>query len=162
MKRRTALTLAAAALAETACNPAPEPPKQAALTVTPPVAKYRDKSQENRAHALALTVLLFRPQFQAALLADNPASPTYGGGGYPKHPFKKIKEKKIYLNMLNKFQGDAGGMKTKVRAASIAMMDLANYALAGIEDPYTDPDQCPCVEYDAANPGCAEVDPLLG
>lgn len=148
MNRRHVLGLAAAAAVTTGCTEKAAAVKPADVPLT----------VRKRMRALALTLLLTSKKLRAEFVAQNPASPTYGGG-VANHPFDAFKnnitDQGVFHDMLVWVLANPGTANTNLDQIGSSMRPLAQ--AAGVTD-YTPP-ECPCQSSEYAD--CPPVDPLL-
>jgi hypothetical protein len=169
---------------------APEQPAVAGVRARKKMKKPADKNVYNfdwgttayeiddmhKAQMLALTMLIINGS-----TSDSSIDPTAGKRNFaliyntadqkdlPKdHPMADVNPM-IYTQTRNYVRDDPRTKSAKLYAAAMILKDFANAGLKGVvpkvksaqaDDPYTNPDECPCVT-DLTYYDCPPVDPLL-
>src|ERR1700688_4390148 len=103
MNRRHVIGLAAVAAVTTGCSGDKAGP--AALGARPVTDAVR-----KRMRALALTLLLTSKKLRAEFVAQNPGSPTYGGGvaNHPFDAFNNITDRAVFTSVLTWVKANQG------------------------------------------------------
>ncbi len=171
MNRRTALGLAALVAAgshaQSKKKAAPGPKKRKPIKHDSSLANnyyWANTADQYRAQMLALNVLLLHHDIRQDFFKYS--DPTILD---PVHPFNSV-DPRIYNNLWKYCNADKTTAEMRFQAMAREMFAWANVGLNGVvglrygkklDAPYTNPDECPCTDYDVNDPDCPVVDPLL-